>query len=70
MSGDPSDTTTWQLVATAPIDGRKVLACFKGQFDWVIFTASAMPQTHGGVQAPGHAAPTHWMPMPEPPREG
>lgn len=61
---------TWRLIETAPTDGRQVLACFKGQFSWVIFTAAAAPQSGGGVWAPGHATPTHWMPIPEPPHEG
>lgn len=61
-----NETTTWEPVATAPTDGREVLACFKGQFRWVIFIAHAHSS---GVRAPGHAPATHWMPMPEPPEE-
>ena len=64
-----NSTTGWQPCATAPDDGRKVLACFKGQFEWVIFVAYATRKSHGGVYAPGHASPTHWMPLPEPPEE-
>jgi len=33
----------WKLIETAPKDGRKVLACFKGQFEWLIFVAHAYP---------------------------
>lgn len=61
--------TMWEPVATAPTDGRQVLACFKGQFKWQIFIAYARQKSHGGVQAIGYATATHWMPMPELPEE-
>jgi hypothetical protein len=48
-----------------PEIGQQVLACFKGQFQWVIFPATMT--RHQGVFAVGHAKPTHWMPMPAPP---
>lgn len=54
----------WQPIETAPKDGRKVLAAFKGQFAWMMFVAIAGPF---GVSEPGYAAPTHWRPLPEPP---
>jgi hypothetical protein len=47
--------------------GTKVLACFKAQFEWVMFTARMT--RHDGVYAPGYATSTHWMPLPEPPAE-
>ena len=50
-----------------PEDGEEVLACFKGQFGWIIFVAQMT--IHHGLFAVGHAAPTHWMPLPEPPQE-
>lgn len=56
----------WQPIKTAPKDGRQVLACFKGQFEWIIFLAHAT-SAHG-VMASGHAAPTHWMTLPDSPK--
>lgn len=59
----------WQLIATAPKWCKahpRLLVCFKGQFDWVIFTAQANgPDTY----APGYAKPTHWAHYPKPPKE-
>jgi hypothetical protein len=48
-----------------PEVGQRVMACFKGQFDWVIFVATST--VHDGLSQPGYARPTHWMPLPEPP---
>jgi hypothetical protein len=57
----------WKLIGDdTPTDGRVVLAAFKGQFRWVIFTAYAYP---GRVHALGYAKPTHWAPLPDPPNE-
>lgn len=43
-----------------------VLACFRGQFHWVQFVAQ---MREGELQAAGYALPTHWMPLPNPPKE-
>lgn len=50
-----------------PTVGDEVLACFKGQFSWVMFTA--VSTHHHGLVADGYASATHWMPLPEPPKE-
>lgn len=56
----------WRTIESAPKDGRQVLACFIGQFEkHVVFVAHANPD---GCYAPGYASPTHWMPLPEPPK--
>jgi hypothetical protein len=46
---------------------QQVLSCFKGQFAWVMFVATMT--RNNGLYAAGYAAPTHWMPLPEPPKE-
>lgn len=60
----------WKTVddPETPEDDRDVLACALGQFSWFYFIARAFPRTHGGVQAQGHAKPTHWMHLPKPPK--
>lgn len=50
-----------------PEIGQQVLACFHGQFQWVMFFATMTPTN--GLFAAGYAAPTHWIPRPEPPKE-
>lgn len=50
-----------------PEEGVPVLGAFKGQFDWMIFRAYNFS---GAVNAAGYADATHWMPLPEPPKEG
>lgn len=60
-------TQEWMPIETAPKDGQKVLAAFKGQFDWVIFVGYAT--ANNGVFCPNHARPTHWMPLPPPPKD-
>lgn len=56
----------WQPIDTAPKDGTQILACFKGQFDWVIFIAHS---DKSRVWAAGYASPTHWQPLPKPPSD-
>ncbi len=58
----------WQPIESAPTDGREVLAAFRGQFQWVIFTARCCNQPYG-VYNCGYAKPTHWMPLPAPPKD-
>lgn len=57
----------WKLVKHAPEDGREVLACFRHQFGWVVFVATAQPRSMGGVQQAGFAPPTYYADMPDPP---
>lgn len=57
----------WKPIETAPKDGKEVLACFVGQFSrHIVFVAHA---NQDGVHAPGYGKPSHWMPLPEPPKE-
>jgi hypothetical protein len=65
--GFQPQVSEWQTIESAPI-GRtshdKILVGFMGQFHWVPFVAFPNgPET----QSPGHAKPTHWMPIPTPP---
>jgi len=50
-----------------PPFGEKVLACFKGQFNWVIFIAELLDD--GKLGNTRYAPPTHWMALPVPPKE-
>lgn len=59
--------TKWQTIETAPTDGRKVLAAFKGQFGWYVFVARAHKNAVVSQIGSGHALPTHWAPLPETP---
>jgi len=67
IAGEQLAALQWRRISEQdlPEIGQEVLACFKGQFQWVIFPA-AMTR-HEGIFAPGHAKPTHWMPKPVPP---
>lgn len=59
----------WQPIESAPKDGREVLVCFQSRNgpDWIIFTARAYSEQHGGTKRDGYAKPTYWMPLPAPP---
>jgi hypothetical protein len=54
----------WRSIETAPKDGSEILACFQGQFRWVMFVALAFG---ADSNAQGYAKPTHWMPLPAAP---
>ncbi len=56
----------WRPIETAPKEGQDVLACFKGQFEWVMFIAIC---GRFGPKAHGYADPTHWMPLPDAPKD-
>jgi hypothetical protein len=76
-----NETTGWQPIETAPKDGTEILI-WDGT--WVHTTVRVFNDwlgSSGGVPffdddgsdreyAPGHLylAPTHWMPLPEPPK--
>ena len=64
--------TGWQAAATAPRTGQKVLACWAGRTnnmmivwyeDWTWHA-----QIGGWQSVVMDEPPTHWMPLPEPPR--
>jgi hypothetical protein len=63
----------WQPIETAPRDGTAVL-CFRllrGQPDIATASWKDYAEAFGGpgwTYAEGRHAPTHWMPMPAPPR--
>jgi hypothetical protein len=69
LTHDVSQTfSDWQPIETAP-NGRtphdRILVGFMGQFAWVPFVAYPMG---AATQAAGYAKPTHWAPIPEPPK--
>jgi hypothetical protein len=64
----------WQPIATAPKDGRAILACATKLLDWVqvvwwndegrdphFWSVSDGPTYHKDMF-------THWMPLPDPPK--
>jgi hypothetical protein len=60
----------WQLIETAPKDGRFILAtpCFgtsKTPYQIYWFTGKKQHWLHGATKLT--ANPTHWMPLPQPP---
>ena len=57
----------WQPIEKAPNDGREILGCFEGQFKWVMFIALALGKDSRAPDG-NYAPPTHWMPLPEPPK--
>lgn len=54
----------WALAKDARKDGKQVLACFRGQFDWVYFVAYARTD---GVLLDGYAPAEYWQDLPTPP---
>jgi hypothetical protein len=63
----------WQPIETAPKDGTYILLFIEDSVisarwriaDWDV----AVLSSHGcGCCASGNSAPTHWMPLPEPPK--
>ena len=69
----------WQPISTAPRDGTPILIARKDEtFGWVRGWATWVDVrgisgwlSHGFCEIPGNlglAHPTHWMPLPEPPR--
>lgn len=66
----------WQPIETAPKEGRMVLAKYVGHHDhpttlWWL-TLGQWSWKYGnwndGIEPCGLADPTHWMPLPEPPK--
>lgn len=73
----------WQPIETAPKDGRDILVSFGSMGIWLVFWADPFgddaptlwcvdDNKHGpyplrGYSFEGECAPTHWMPLPEPP---
>ena len=70
--------TKWQLIETAPKDGTKILIYEDLGWEKLIYVvrwvdAWVNPSIGAWLEADGegHATydPTHWMPLPEPPKE-
>lgn len=66
----------WQPIETAPQDGTRVLTCFHG-VDYQINQFTNHADTAPGYRigrdktwwnSPPNRQPTHWMPLPEPPK--
>jgi hypothetical protein len=63
----------WQKIETAPKDGTPILVYDKDWFDFmghqiVVYWLEDFGWRSGCDQCPDD--PTHWMPLPEPPKEG
>lgn len=71
---------TWQPIETAPKDGTLILLA-RPQGVWVgkwvpVFVSGYVPDNkwrshllnHDHLGAGGYGKPTHWMPLPEPPK--
>jgi hypothetical protein len=66
---------TWQPIETAPKDRIILVTGANGlRIDQVIWGGWELDNTHNWCDADGdrhpNAAITHWMPLPEPPKEG
>lgn len=60
--------TEWKDIETAPRDGTPILAADKGTYAYVAEWISA---NRVWIGADGmYWEPTHWMPLPEPPKQG
>lgn len=56
----------WKPIESAPKDQKPILVGFQGQYDWFYFVAQ---RAYGvATTEPGYAAPTHWHPLPKPPK--
>lgn len=72
---DAKRMNEWQPIETAPKDGTFVLCCdlitpFRNQPP-IMFVGRWDPEHHGWCDKPWHQdrfTPTHWQPLPEPPR--
>lgn len=66
----------WQPIETAPKDGKPILAFWPSMDDWDGVTNEYECRTwwSGGAWhtpfefSDQHQCPTHWMPLPEPPK--
>lgn len=73
---------SWQPIKTAPRDGTPILVCDArtGSMRWAVWAARdiigppfPLNWRDGTIEARGEivgVVPTHWMPLPEPPRIG
>lgn len=61
---------TWQPIATAPKDGTLILCAgeFCGPGDWVMKMGYWSEAEEGWCLFGGSWKPTHWMPLPAPPK--
>lgn len=74
MTVTPTHTTDhrqWQPIDTAPKDGARVIVyCDRGARIRIMkYWQPSNPDTPGfWIDGTGSATPTHWMPLPEPPK--
>ncbi len=71
----------WQLIESAPKDGMPILVYFNNMYDdrqyevarWEPLSYNCSPDWAAGPECGEHSfrhgvSPTHWMPLPEPPK--
>jgi chromosome segregation ATPase len=56
----------WRPIESAPVHGKQIAVGFMGQFDWLSYIADARG---ANTRTNGFAPPTHWHPLPTPPRK-
>ena len=65
--------TEWQPIETAPKDGTMVLSyeprATKHKYKFMEFHRTKDGGSWKNVAASGAVIPSHWMPLPEPPKE-
>lgn len=70
------DRQEWQPIETAPKDGMRILACWRAGS--IVWESPSIVRWHfdgwavdcvGRGLAKGSYSPTHWLPLPTPPKE-
>lgn len=67
----PGVTVAWQPITTAPKDGTPILGCAEGTITvvrWFSMGEYWNLEVTGAGAEDGEWNPTHWRPLPEPPK--